>query len=756
MVLCAGERIRILVVSLPASGGTDDRHPVSAAGVIIQSRGEGLAPLVILDPDADAASAPGVLAHGGQVLALPLPRRVASALRSWPYTLQMTLFGVGLLIYLLSRLVGLTQFPIYFFSDEAIQTVAAADIVRDHLVDEEKVFLPTYFKNGPYYNLSVSVYLQILPYLFFGKSVFVTRLVPVLIGLLAAAAVGWTLRDFFKSPYWWAGPLLLSIAPAWFLHSRTAFETALFVAFYAIFLYVYLLYRYENPRSLYFAIAMAALAFYSYSPGQLVIGLTGLLLAIFDWRYHWQNRSVVLRGLGMVVLLALPYLRFRLSHPFVIADHLRTLGSYWVQPLSFSEKITRYISEYAYGLSPGYWFLPNQRDLPRHLMRGYGHLLRPTLPFAVAGLIIALKGIVYRPGPQAPAYRAVLIALLVAPAGSALVQIGITRALEYVIPATLLIALGISWLLTRFEERGLPHRVGAIGLFSILALVNFAMLRDVLVNAPTWYQDYGLGGMQYGARQLFPFIQDYLESHPDTEMIVSPSWANGTDVVARFFLDDPFPIRMGSIDGHLFQRLPLDENTLFVMTPEEHQKAEASGKFTNIRVEQSLPFPNGQPGFYFVRLDYVDDIDEILAVERAARRELQSAVVVIDGQAVPVRYSLLDMGEVGQMFDGDPETLGRTLEANPAVIELTFPELKPLRRIGVIIGSTQAEIKAILYSDPDSDPVQITRTFQGAIDHPKVTLDFGQMYLVKILRLEVRDTHQTEPANVHVWEIELE
>jgi hypothetical protein len=291
----------------------------------------------------------------------------------------------------------------------------------------------------------------------------------------------------------------------------------LFVSFYAVFLYVYLLYRYTNPRSLYFAILLAALAFYSYSPGQLVIGLTGVLLAISDWRYHWQNRGLVLRGLGLLVLLALPYLRFRLSHPVAIVDHLRTLGSYWVQPLALSEKISRYITEYAYGLSPGYWFLPNERDLPRHLMRGYGHLLRASLPFAVAGLILVVKGTVYRPGPKAPAYRAVLIALLVAPAGSALVQIGITRALEYVIPATLLIALGISWLLTWLEGKGLPRRAAGIGLFALLTLVNFAMLRDALVNAPTWYQDYGLGGMQYGARQLFPYIQDYLEANPDGE-----------------------------------------------------------------------------------------------------------------------------------------------------------------------------------------------------------------------------------------------
>jgi hypothetical protein len=91
-----------------------------------------------------------------------------------PWSLEVILFGLAISVYLLTHLVGLTRFPIYFFSDEAIQTVAAANLVRDNLRDEEGTYLPTYFKNGPYYNLSTSVYAQVLPYILFGKSVLTT------------------------------------------------------------------------------------------------------------------------------------------------------------------------------------------------------------------------------------------------------------------------------------------------------------------------------------------------------------------------------------------------------------------------------------------------------------------------------------------------------------------------------------------------------------------------------------------------------
>ena len=181
--------------------------------------------------------------------------------------LPLVLFGVGLALYLLVRLIALTEFPIYFFTDEAVQTMLAHDLIRDGLRNGDKVFLPTYFKNGTYYNLSVSVYAQVLPYLVFGKSVFVTRATSVLLTLLAAVSVGLILRDFFKEFYWWTAPLMLSVMPAWFLHSRTAFETALFVSFYAGMLYFYLRYRYTSPDNIYPTLILAALAFYSYSPG---------------------------------------------------------------------------------------------------------------------------------------------------------------------------------------------------------------------------------------------------------------------------------------------------------------------------------------------------------------------------------------------------------------------------------------------------------------------------------------------------------
>jgi len=518
---------------------------------------------------------------------------------------------------------------------------------------------------------------------------------------------------------------------------------------YTAFLYFYLRYRYLAPRNLYLALVFGALTFYSYSPGQVIMAVTGVLLLISDFRYHWQNRKVGLFGLGLLVVLAAPYARFLITRGAENYRHLQILGSYWTEPLPLTEKLRLYISEYLRGLSPAYWFLPNNADLPRHLMKGYGNLLRPAFPFAILGLGICLKNI------RSSMHRLVLIALIAAPTGAALVGIGITRLLVFVIPETLLITLGVIACLNWLGRHRLPEMALAFGLFIPLVAFNFYMLNDSLVNGPRWYSDYGLGGMQYGASQIFSEAQNYLKSQPQTHIILSPSWSNGTDVVARFFMADPLPIELGSIDGYLFEHKPLDPNTLFIMIPSEYKEMLASNKFTDIRLEKIMPFPDGTPGFYFVRLRYVDNIDAILEAEKEARVKLQTGYVTIDSQQVSIAYSMLDMGTIDNAFDGNTGTLIRSLEANPLVIELTFPQARETNGVTILVGGVATRITARLQLE-GQDTAQ---TFQIQVPQTplprEVYLDFGGPQQVASMHLEVLSVNDVAPAHIHIWEIKL-
>ncbi len=158
-----------------------------------------------------------------------------SGMTRWRAVFPVIAFWLALALYLAVRLTSLADFPVYFFTDEAIQTMLAADLIRDGFRGYTGEFLPTYFPNGGQYNLSLSVYLQVIPNLLFPRSVEVTRATSVLMTLIAALAVGLIGQKIFASRYPWLVVLVLSLTPAWFLHSRTAFETALATTFLPLF-----------------------------------------------------------------------------------------------------------------------------------------------------------------------------------------------------------------------------------------------------------------------------------------------------------------------------------------------------------------------------------------------------------------------------------------------------------------------------------------------------------------------------------------
>ncbi len=656
-------------------------------------------------------------------------------------------FALALLIYLLTRLIGIADFPIYFFTDEAIHVVQAQGLLENGLRAENEL-LPTFFQNGGQYNLGVSVYLQVLPSLLFTPSVALTRGYCALITLLAAVCVGLTLKNVFNQRGYPLAVLLLALTPAWFLHSRTAFETSLAVTFYAAFLYFYGMYRLHRPRNLYPAVIFAALAFYSYSPAQLVVGLTALLFFFSDLPYHWKQRKTVLTGLGLAALLALPYLRYLNLHPGENAHHLQILDSYWVRDIPLTQKLGIYFGEYLKGLNPLYWYSPRPPDLVRHVMKGYGHVLWVTFPFMLAGLVSAVLRI-----RQSP-YRALLLALLAAPSGAALAELGITRALFMVIPLCLLSALGLALIIQWLARLRLPQTAAALGIFILLGTGSFFMLRDALLKGPTWYPDYGLAGMQYGARQLFAAVDDYMVENPDDNLMVSAIWANGTDMVANYFYEDEVPFQMGSMSAYIIERQSLDEHSVLVITPEEYDQVIKEPKFTDLRVLKTLPYPDGRPGFYFIKLRYVDNADALFAAELEDRRALLSADLILNGEPVRVQYSGLDMGKIESAFDGSLDTVIRTYAANPLRIVLDFGQPRSITEVTAYAGGTPSRLTVTLYpADGSPEQVYTVAGEESPVVRP-LTVTFTALNTAR-LQIDLLNVRDIEPAHVHLWEVEF-
>ena len=656
-------------------------------------------------------------------------------------------FILTLGIFLATRLIGLERFPIYFFCDEAVQTVQATRFANNGFRDEFGKLFPTYFRNGSSFNLSLGVYLQILPQKIFGHSVFVARATQVLVLFTAMAAVGLMLRDFFRLRFWWVGVLVLSAMPGWFLHTRIAFELMLAASFYVWFLFFYLRYRFGTTWAVFPALFFGALTFYGYNTFQPVIVATGALLLLVDARYHWRNRKVLVWAIPFLFVLVLPYWRYLHDHPGEIQDRLKTLNSYWTNPnLTTLQKVQAYGAEYLRSFLSPYWFrVDHIGDIQRHLMKGRAHLTAIALPFAVVGFLLCLLRI------RSPAERTLLMALVAAPAGSALVALGITRAMTFVVVVAMLIGIAADALL-RVAARLAPPVLVASAVFLGLAFAQGSMLADALKNGPTWFTDYGLYGMQWGAAQVFGAAQRYARRYPRATILVTPVWTNGADDVAEFFMGSSSHVRICNIDALRYRKMEIPDETMLVMNDVEYRTLSSDRRFVDVRLEETLNYPDGSPGFRFVWLRYAPDFEQQQAAIHESWHKLQGEVVRLGGETVHVEHSIFDGGKAEDLFDGNPATLVRTENANPAVLVVEFPHPRDIRGLRLTTGSMDFELKASLSGL--AGPKEWTWVYKDLPSDPTVEVTFREERVDRI-RLEIRDIHATEPAKVHVRELKF-
>jgi len=655
-------------------------------------------------------------------------------------------------LYLFTRLYALEDFPIYFFADEANIALIGERLFQNGFRDNFGTWFPIYFEGaGQRWTPVLTAYFQGLALSVFGKSIFVTRATSVLLSLAGVGAVAVMLRAIFKVRYWWLSLFALAVMPAWLIHTRTAFEAVTMAAFFACALLCYLLYRERSPRYLYPALIFGAATFYTYSNAQVIVLAMGVLLALSDWRYHWQQRRTVLRGAALLLVLAIPLIVFQINRPGAFGTHLRELGSFVVLPGSLPQKIYQYVLNLGYGISPQYWFWPNGTDLVRHRMSNVGHIPLIFLPLFLLGVALCLRRV------RSSAHRAILLAALVAPTGAALVGIGVLRVITFVMPATVFIVLGADWLLQRLPGPTWTPRLALAG----AATGTLLFFNQVLAASPFWHSDYGLYGMQYGAKQIFAdTIPGLLQRSPTATIYVSPAWANGANVFIDFFLPpaDRPRVQMRDLAYYLFRQRPLHAGEVLVLTASEYEKASTDPRFVIRHLETTLPYPDGSPGFFFVRLEYSDQAEAIFAAEQAERRQPVKSSATIDGQEVTVIHSRFDGGQIADLFDGDTFSLARGMEANPLSLDFRFPEPRPLSGVRLTLGTMRLfQVTVEVYTPGDPAPTTLTQRFANLPNDPTVTLALSDEPLtVERVTLAILDEAPAETVNVHVREIVFE
>ncbi|MCA1579963.1 MAG: hypothetical protein LC796_00955 [Acidobacteria bacterium] len=666
--------------------------------------------------------------------------------------LEWILFFTAVVFYAATRFLGISRYPVFFFCDEALQGNLAWELLHNRFRDHTGTFLPPYFLNDRRWAVSLSVYMHLLPVALFGKSVTVIRATSAAVSVLGAAAGGLALKEM-RNRFWWAVPLLVAGIPLFFVHARLGFETAMMASFYFCFLWAYFVYRGRNPRWLFAALAFGAAVFYAYTAGQGVMLVTGAALLISDLRYHLRQRKALLAGaLLFSVLLAAPYVRYRRLHPGVVQEQLAVLDSYWTHPIPLYEKLRHFGKNYAAGLDPRYWFRPNAAELPRHRMDTL-----PFLPVFLAPLMVLGMGVCLWKAPRSALHRAVLISPLGVPFSAAVAELQILRLMAMVVPATLLSAVAIDQLLRWLARLRVPYAAAAAACAAALAFQSGKLTRDALVDGPTWSHDYGLYGMQWGAPQIFDEIRRELPSHR-APFLLSSAWSNNPREFVPFFLpaSDQPRVQIADIRAWDQQEQPLSGQEIFIMTPEEYGIATGSGKFLVSPPVRTIPYPDGKPGFQFVRVRYVPNAREIFAAEKLARAVLQEAAVSVGPETWTFRHSRTDMGSLEALFDGRPETITRGLEANPFIFEIRFPSPRPVGSVSLSLGAMDQVRLTLKATSPSGEERIATATAPNrpALPSTEVRLPGGS-FVAAAIRIEIADGNGIDPTHIEIGEMRV-
>ncbi len=534
---------------------------------------------------------------------------------SWREKGPLLLFLLALSVYLVTRFLYLEDYPVYFFTDEAAEQVRARGLWNRHFFDENGHFLPV-TAAGPWFRfVSIAHYIQLPGWLLFGNSIYAVRGTAVLLTAWGMYGLGLTLKTHFNCRSWWLAPLVMVTMPAWFVHSRTAFECVYTVVFYTWFCYYYLNYTAGNKKAIFAAVGFGALTLYSYSAGPLVMFATGGLLLLSDAKYHWQNRRIVGLAFALACLTLVPLGLYYLNYPESPARHIEMYSGVLSTNMPLTEKLRRMLGSYSQGLLPEFWFTWKKANI-RHQIAGLSHILPVMAPLFFGGLALILFRI------KRSGSRLLLATIAASSAGALFVAPEITRNLTFLLPACILIMVAADTLVQWLPARSLRGTAYA-GLFSVLAVYSLFLTRECLQKGPTSFHDYTLFGLQWGSKQVIrDAIPDYLRQHPGETVVLAAEWANSPDYILEFF-NSPPNFKLGDVDQYMNAIREIPDHATFVVTQQQFERLGGSTILTHEDLGKVIYYPDGSPAFRFVRIKYVADAERILKDEVVERQRLR-------------------------------------------------------------------------------------------------------------------------------------
>jgi hypothetical protein len=149
----------------------------------------------------------------------------------------------------------------------------------------------------------------------------------------------------------------------------------------------------------------------------------------------------------------------------------------------------------------------------------------------------------------------------------------------------------------------------------------------------------------------------------------------------------------------------------------------------------------------------VPNIEEVISQEETSRRQLKTGLVTIGSQMVGLGYTALDMGEIADLFDSNPDTLVRSWAINPMQLHFDFPAPRSIKSVIFRIGGTATTINIQAWRVGERAPFEATLNLPEEPRPRDARYDFETPVDVTRLWVDIKNTNDPPDGHVHLWEV---
>lgn len=361
----------------------------------------------------------------------------------------ITLFLILILVTFL-RFWQLGETPKGFYLDEAAIGYNAYSIMETGR-DEFGKSWPVLFRSFGDFKAPVYIYLLIPIYKILGISVWSTRFLSAIMGVIGIWFSFWLVKNLSnKINLGLITALLLAISPWAIIFSRTSYETNVAFTFLIISIWSFYKFR-ENKKFLILTAIMAALSFLTYHSERVIVPLVFLILFIKEKKIIFSKRNfktlIVAIVLGLILIL--PTINLMATPGFLSRlNSLRISG--------FKE----FLSLYTAYFSPRYLFGLGDANLRSSYL--------DLAPFLFWQLLFFITGVVWLFNKNKTEDKEfkflIILTMIISPIPAAMTRdpFYTIRALPLVLPLTILTAIGINKFLEKYKIFGKIIFIGLI------------------------------------------------------------------------------------------------------------------------------------------------------------------------------------------------------------------------------------------------------------------------------------------------------